>query len=269
MSFAGLDGALIALDVDGTLLRTDRTLAERTIEATRLAREAGAVLTLATGRHYCMVTDLLECLPAVDYCLSLNGAEVMGRAGETLHLVLLDAEVARDAIESIREAVPGAIFGLGLEGETRYEPGLEKVIILGGGPRNLVDDVVPLVVSGPRNVFVFHPDYRDNLEPLRRMCLEAVTPNGFDVVYSGLPMIELSPAGAGKDAALAWLAGQLGIERGRVVAFGDGLNDVEMIRWAGHGVAMGQAPVEVKEVAQVVTETNDTDGVAAWIEAHL
>ncbi len=74
--------------------------------------------------------------------------------------------------------------------------------------------------------------------------------------------LDLAPDGVSKASALADVAERLGVDRGNVLAIGDGRNDIEMIRWAGRGVAMGQAPLEVQEAADDVTETVDNDGVA-------
>jgi hydroxymethylpyrimidine pyrophosphatase-like HAD family hydrolase len=101
------------------------------------------------------------------------------------------------------------------------------------------------------------------------LCLRALPVEGLEVTYSGLPMIEIVPPGSGKDAGLAWLANHLGISNDRVVAFGDGLNDLGMLRWAGTGVAMGQAPAAVMKCADEVTTSNDDDGVAQWLEERF
>ena len=82
-------------------------------------------------------------------------------------------------------------------------------------------------------------------------------------------MIEVVPPGSGKDAGLARLAHGLGIARSEVVAFGDGLNDLAMLRWAGLGVAMAQAPSTVRRAADTVTRSNADDGIAHWIELML
>ena len=92
---------------------------------------------------------------------------------------------------------------------------------------------------------------------------------GLDLAYSGLPMLEIVPPGAGKDAGLAWLASHLGVAAERVVAFGDGLNDLAMLRWAGTGVAMGQASEVVIDAADETTAPVDDGGVAPWINSRL
>ena len=92
---------------------------------------------------------------------------------------------------------------------------------------------------------------------------------GFEATLSGAPFVEVMAEGVTKATGLARLCAHLGIDRADVVAFGDALNDVEMLRWAGHGVAMGHAAPEVVDAADETGSTNDQDGVAQVIERLL
>ena len=97
-----------------------------------------------------------------------------------------------------------------------------------------------------------------------------VVPPGVHVSPSGLPgSIELTAPGVHKGSAVAHLCERLGVEQRDVVAFGDGLNDHEMLAWAGQGVAMGNAEAETKAIADEVTASNDDDGVAVVVERLL
>ena len=89
------------------------------------------------------------------------------------------------------------------------------------------------------------------------------------VTTSGVPMLEISPAGVTKDSGLALLCEHLGVDRADVVAFGDGANDVEMLTWAGTSWAVGNAVAQAKEAADHVAESNDDDGVAQIVEGLL
>ena len=75
--------------------------------------------------------------------------------------------------------------------------------------------------------------------------------------------MEVAAAGISKRSALEWIAAQIGVDAAQTIAFGDMPNDTEMLTWAGHGVAMGNAEESLKEIADEVTLTNDEDGVAA------
>ena len=100
--------------------------------------------------------------------------------------------------------------------------------------------------------------------------IAALVPSGIDVSPSGLPgSVELTAPGVHKGSGVVRLCQLLGIERQQVVAFGDGLNDHEMLMWAGHGVAMGNAADVTKAVADEVTASNNRDGVAIVVERLL
>jgi hydroxymethylpyrimidine pyrophosphatase-like HAD family hydrolase len=267
--FDGLHGSLVALDVDGTLLRSDGSVGHRTLAALDQARDAGATLTLATGRDWAAVRDLLATVPAVEYCLCVNGTEVVTRAGDVLHAEELDADVARAAVVALREALPGVAIGVGIGGELVGEPLIGQLLPDGVGDVIEVADVLTALGPAMRDLVVFHPDYRHDVEGLHRLCLAALPVEGLEVAFSGLPMIEIVPPGAGKDAGMAWLANHLAIPNHRVIAFGDGLNDLSMLRWAGTGVAMGHSGEAVVASADEVTASNDDEGIAVWIETRL
>ena len=88
----------------------------------------------------------------------------------------------------------------------------------------------------------------------------------FNAVTGGINNIEISDSAATKGDAMMWLAERLGIDREQIVTFGDSENDITMIKMAGTGVAMGNALDEVKAAADAVTQTNDDDGVAIYLE---
>lgn len=269
MSLRGLAGALLAIDVDGTLLRSDGSLAGRTVDALTRARDAGAVLSLATGRDLDAVRDLLTELHPVQYSLCVNGTEIVDREGRVLHAEVLDRTAAAAAVQALRLAVPGVAIGVGVDGTLVGESGIAELLPDGVGHVAVVDDALDALAADMRDLVVFHPDYAHDVHALHDHCVRALAELDLDVAYSGLPMIEVVPPGAGKDTGAAWLADHLGIDHGRVVAFGDGLNDLSMLRWAGVGVAMGQASAVVLEAADEVTESNDADGLARWIETRL
>ncbi len=263
-------GWLIALDVDGTLLRSDGTVSSRTVDCLAAARARGATLSLATGRDWFAVEDLLARLTAVDYALCVNGIEVFTRTGEELYAASLDVELAREVVRMLREALPGVLIGAGFAGELVAEPGIAEAMPPGAGDAVVtVADVAEVIGPGVRDLVVSHHELAQDLDRFHALCVDALPIDGIDVAFTGLPMIEIVPPGAGKHAGLAWLSSHLGIDPERVLAFGDGLNDVSMLRWAGIGVAMGDAPELVRAAADHVTGASDEDGLAVWLERHL
>lgn len=266
---ASLSGKLLALDVDGTLLRRDGSLSGRTVEAVTAAAEVGAVLTLATGRDWAAVRDLLARLEAVQYSLCINGIEVFRADGYELHATELDPRAAVEAVHALRDAIPGVAIGAGVRGDLVGEPAINDTMPEGVADTVVVDDIVAVIGPGVRDLVIYHPDHARDLDAFHATVSAVVPTDRLDVAFTGLPMIELVPPGSGKDRGLAWLADHVGIARVDVVAFGDGLNDLSMLRWAGHGVAMGHAPDAVRQVADEVTLGNDDDGLAVWIERRL
>jgi len=264
-----LAGKLIALDVDGTLVRGDGTVSDRTAAAVTTAREAGAVVTLATGRDWHAVAGLLNDHRAIEYSLCVNGIEVFRADGHELFAAELDPTVARRAVRILRDAIPGIAIGAGIRGELIGEPLINETMPEGVANVSVVDDILSVLGAGLRDLVLYHPEHRDDLDTFHSHCRSALPAEGLDVAFTGLPMIEIVPPGSGKDAGLAWLADHLQIERPDVVAFGDGLNDLAMLAWAGLGVAMGQAPAAVRDAADTVTASNADDGIAEWIEAAL
>lgn len=265
----GLAGKLLAIDVDGTLLRSDGSLSHRTAEALGLAADAGAVLTLATGRDWQAVAPLLDDLTSISYSLCINGIEVFRADGFELYAKELGADVARRAVHALRAALPDVALGAGVGGDLVAEPAVLEAMPPGVAGGVLVTDILEALGGGVRDLVVHHPELEGDLDELHRRCCDALGFDGVEVAFTGLPMIEIIPPGAGKHTGLAWLAAHLGVERSDVIAVGDGLNDVAMLRWAGHGVAMAQASSVVVAAADDVAPANDADGLAQWIETRL
>lgn len=263
------EGKLIALDVDGTILREDGTISARMAEAAEKAAEAGATLTLATGRDWNAVVSILAQLEAVSYALTINGIECFTRDGTELHAFELDAEIARDAIEAVRAGVPGCSIGIGINGELVGEEGIAPAFDLDIADIRYVPDVLDEVAAGLRDIIIYHPDLSQDLEMMFSLVEACLPSEGIQVAYTGLDMVELVPPGCGKHTGLDWLSTHLGIAQADVIAFGDGMNDLTMLGWAGTGVAMGHAVKDVRKAADEETLSNVEGGVAHWIEQRL
>ena len=238
-----MNGSLVALDVDGTLLGRDGSITPRTIEAVEAVARAGAVVALATGRDWHAVTGLLEQLPSVSYSICINGIEIFDRHGVELWAGALDHEAATRAVDVLRAAIPGLAVGAGINGDLVGEADLHAAMPPGLAETIIVDDIVHHLRPGLRDLVLYHPELSHDLDRFYDSVVALLDGHHeLQVAYTGLPMIELTPPGAGKHAGLAWLADHLGIDRSAVIAIGDGRNDITMLEWAGIGVAMGQAP---------------------------
>ena len=257
--------ALLAVDVDGTLLTTKGTLSRRTREALHAADRAGWHVALVTGRPLPYVLPIVEQLGIGEYVVAANGATVAEiGSGTVLYQASLPGRLVLDALARARPAFPG----LGLAATTsrgfHAEPGFDRLAPLSKADAIEVSDASPHPDDAVHNAVLFVLD-ADTWDVLARVA--AVLPDGVDVSPSGLPgSVELTPPGVHKGSGIAHLCERLGVDRRDVVAFGDGLNDHEMLRWAGRGVAMGNADPATKAVADEVTASNDDDGVAVVIE---
>lgn len=257
----------MAVDLDGTLLRSDRTVSDRTVAALRLAETAGARVVLVTGRPPRFVTALAERTGGHETVICGNGGLVWDLAtGTAVSVDGIEPELVLEVAGAVRAQVPGVLFALeqvrGISRESDW-PTLDAAHDSGariGALADLVDaPVVKLLVRGPAgtDVAALHQVVAD------------VAAGRVEVTWSvpgDIPLVEVSARGVDKGTALARLATGLGVDAADAVAFGDMPNDVAMLRWAGTGVAMGQAHPDLLAVADRVTASNDEDGVALVLE---
>ncbi len=266
-----LEGKLLAFDVDGTLLNSRGELTKRTISSLLAAKEAGAVTALATGRDWGALTNLLKQLPGMEFALCTNGTEIYDHSGELIYARQISVETAKELVKAIRDRINGVAIGAGINKGMIGEP--EVVNAMPPGleiPQDqIVDDIVSALKPAIRDLVIYHQDYVHRLDQLFSAIVDVC--NGFDVAvqYSGLPMMELLPTGSGKGTALTWLAKHVKIKQENVIAFGDGLNDLSMLEWAGTGIAMGQSESRVQGSANLVIGTCEEEGVAQWLEAQI
>ena len=267
---ADVDGfapRLVALDIDGTLFANEpstglveETISPAVVEAIRRAYAAGAHVVMATGRSTFGITHVWDQLG-----LPLNGAKVLTVASngsvtfryppvEVRSTVTFDAS---DIVRMLMAEVPHAAVaveevGVGYrlnrpfpDGEISGEMVLQTVEELVAKP------VTRVIIRDP------HSSEEEFVELAEKLGL-----SGTNYFIGWTAWLDIAPEGISKASALADVAGELGVDQADVLAIGDGRNDIEMLRWAGRGVAMGQSPLEVQEAADDVTETVVNDGVA-------
>lgn len=185
---------------------------------------------------------------------------------EIVRQVTCSLEDAQWAGHSIRGAISDAGLAVDhVDGDQTWEHGLHTRV-----PKDpigaQVSDAVATIDGEVRKLLAWSDTVLlDDLYGIVRPLLA----NRLDVTYSGLPFVEVGPFGVSKATALADLAESHGVALSDTVVFGDARNDHEMLQWAGTGVAMGNADDETKGLADVVTESNNNDGVAVYIERLL
>lgn len=250
----------VASDLDGTLLGIDGLLSPRTVEAVRKLQQAGYRFILATARPVPDALNLARQLGTADPLICQNGAIVYSQelAG-VISRNLLHWRVVRRVVEIVRDADSGATIAIDYPRQRLTDPNW-------GGP----------VGRLPAQAGLWHisPDLVDRryaacvlVRSVNEALLQALNCISSITVTSSLSgLVEISRDGVHKGAALAWLCGELGFALDEVIAFGDMPNDTEMLRAVGIGVAMGNAERNVKDQADIVTESNAEDGVALVLE---
>ncbi len=257
---------LVVSDIDGTLVRDDKTLSERTVEAVARAREAGIAFTLISARPPSGLGPLVEALGLDGPVGAFNGGTLFEPDGTIVEAHRLDPEDARRAVTLLDEAgVPVWLFADGLwiardadgpygdleRRATRQEP------TLADGFEAWFDRTDKVV------------GVSDDLALVARM--ERVVGDALgasaNVVRSQPYFLDVTTAVANKGAGVVALAGAAGIALRYTAAIGDMPNDVPMFAEVALSVAMGQAPEEVRSRARFVTASNAQDGVARFLDA--
>jgi Cof subfamily protein (haloacid dehalogenase superfamily) len=255
---------LVASDLDGTLLRSDGTLSERTRAALRGVREAGAHVVLVSARPLMWMREIAAEAGASDLVICCNGAVVHDLAADRpLWHDALPSQAATAIVRALRQAAPGVAFACERGDIQIREPAYQPLWVTPDmHPRT---DALEFVREPVSKLVAQHP----RLAQVELYELALAHGDVASVTYSGESLIEISAAGVTKAFALERLCALLEIERGDVVAFGDMPNDAAMLAWAGHGVAVGNAHPVAVAAADEVTASNDADGVALVLERLL
>jgi Cof subfamily protein (haloacid dehalogenase superfamily) len=256
---------LFATDLDGTLLRHDGTVSDRTRAALAAVEASGRTFVLVTGRPPRWMPPVVDETGHTGLALCANGAVVFDLATErVVQEHLIDPEVGVEAVRAIRDALPDVVFAVersgarGLGREEAYAPGYAPL------GEVLVAEVDDLLAEPVTKLLARHDDM-DPDEMLARV--REVVGDLVEVTHSSTRgLMEISASGVSKAVALSRLADELGVPADEVVAFGDMPNDLAMLRWAGHGVAVANAHPDVLRVADEVVASNLDDGVASVLE---
>ena len=253
---------MVATDLDGTLIRSDGTVSARTRRALRRVREQGGTVVFVTGRPIRVMADVVAQTSVTGIAVCANGALVYDLdAQETINHHVLDSGAALRLGLAIREIVPDVAFAVESGLKFGREPGFRS---MWPDPRELVADLAELLVALPPIKLLV----RRGGEPLADVYEKVVAMAGTEaaVTRSTETLIEIAGAGVSKAVALAEVATARGVSPAEVVAFGDMLNDLPMLAWAGHAVAVANAHPEVLAAADEITASNDDDGVALVLE---
>ena len=263
---------LVATDLDGTLLRSDKSISARTANAMRAAENAGITVVWATARARQSVQVFAEQAQFTGMALCANVAVVLdlGDGGRVIRTHPMSGSLAALSIGRIREAIPDVYFAL--VGADRFvaERQYAALSCFDEHHRSIDEmelaDALGEIDDAFVKIVVRHPQISatELYEKLRLMDLADL-----ELTHSLAPFVEISAAGISKAFALAALAEEMGIAADQVAAIGDALNDVAMLEWAGAAIAPANALPEVRALSTRVVPSNDEDGVATYLESLL
>jgi Cof subfamily protein (haloacid dehalogenase superfamily) len=262
--------ALIACDVDGTLITDDETVTPRTRNAVRAAVDGGAQFILATGRPPRWVRPVVDELGFAPMAVCANGAVIYDPASDrVVSARTLSVEILAALAEIATRVIPGAGLAVERVGSAHdtatpqfvSSPGYEHAWL---NPENTEVSIEDLLSAPAVKLLIRKTGARS-----ADMAAELAGHIGIegDITYStNNGLIEIVPLGISKATGIAEIARPRGITDDDVVAFGDMPNDVPMLLRAGHGVAMGNAHADAVAAADEVTTPNTDDGVARVLE---
>lgn len=265
---------LVVSDLDGTLLNSKERVSTRMRQAVGTMLHHGTVFSIATGRPARWVLPVIEQLPVQPMCVCANGAVVYdSNSDRIIRARELEPSTLRTVMDSLKKNIEGtpleaAGFAVERVGSSAFDrqdelfcvtPSYDHIWLAEAHSVMTEEELIaqPAVKMLVRNTSISSQELLAHIQP-------RLDPQVVHATFSwpgGL--VELSAPGVSKKTALEWIASQVGVAAHEAVAFGDMPNDLEMLRWAGLGVAMGNAHEQVKAAADLITASNNDDGVAA------
>lgn len=271
---------LIAIDIDGTLLTTQRTITPRTSRAIDAAVAAGVCVVLCTGRSLHSGHQIAEQVNRAAHLVFHSGALILERLnGPVLRAINMSRDLARTLVAFLKaegydplvyDPVPESRHYFYERDRTPNE--WRRRYIEGSAGRGLlVPDLLETIRQDPAQVAV--AGLREDMELLYTRLTHRWPHIGVIRSRSTLVdeywFLELTPPEVSKARALAFLGKRYAVVPKEMIAVGDNYNDLDMIEYAGLGVAVGNAPDDVRAVADVIAPANDEEGVAHIIEEYL
>lgn len=260
---------MITIDLDGTLLRSDGSVSDRTVRTLQAARDKGVVVAIATGRMYQTARPYGERLNLGDSPLLLFAGGLIEtlESKKILFQQAIPQQTAQELVDLAREQ--------GWQMQTYIDDVLRaarddewirdyerithsKACICGDDFYHVQGDCNKLLSRGGHDDLV-----------ARKALIEKTFPGRFNVLFSAPTFLEIMPQGVDKGEGIRRLGELYGIGTDEIMALGDSQNDLDMLKAAGFPVAMANAAEEVKAAAAYVTASNDDDGVAAAVEKFV
>lgn len=261
---------LVAMDLDDTLLRDDWTISPRVVKAIQKAQAQGVKMTIATGRMPISTRPYAEQLGVDVPVITYHGAMIQQvLSGDILFRRVIPSALAAEIVQNVSErGVHAQVYLKDRVVAQELNEWSQAYARIASVPIEKED--LSILLSQEREgvekiLLIAEEADLDQLAPsLKQRYGEKV-----HITKSKPSFLEILDGSVNKGIALAALAARFGIVREEIMAIGDSFNDLEMIKYAGIGVAMGNARLEIKEWADVVTASNEEDGVAEAIEGYV
>jgi hydroxymethylpyrimidine pyrophosphatase-like HAD family hydrolase len=259
---------LVATDLDGTIVRSDGTISDRTAKALAQAEDAGIAVVLVTGRPPRWIAPVAEATGHHGVVICSNGAIIYDlHVGRIVESFLIPSSTVAQVVDILRNAMPE----LGFAVETGTD--VFKTAGYHSGWAMNPDPVLPslpldeVIANDAAKLLAAHPtmDVDDLLGVVRPLVAHLVEPTH----SNGRGLVEMGALGVSKATTLARYAAELGTEPAQVLAFGDMPNDLPMLAWAGTAYAVANAHPLVLAAVDRTTKSNDDDGVAIVLESLL
>ncbi len=268
-----MDYKLLALDLDDTLLDESFEISSRNMKALEEAAKQGIMITIATGRMFRSALPYADKLGVELPLITYHGALVKEASGAKR--VLRQRKVPKKfALEILRFGeAEGFHFNLYLNDKlyvkeenenTRYYQWIASIPLEVVGE---LADFLEQVQDEPTKLSVINRESR-RLQELQKI-FQGKYASELSVLQSRPDFLEITHREATKGQALKFLTERENLSSSQVIAIGDSYNDIDMLQYAGMGVAMGNAPLDVQQAADVIVETNTEDGVALFLEKYI
>lgn len=267
---------LICVDMDGTLLNSEKEISERTLEAIKKAHDKGVKVVVATGRIFVSASYYGDIIGVKAPIIASNGAYVREKDKEKAiyeeYLDRKECELILSILEKYK-IIPHyystdtiysgelAYSSLAYKNANKNLPKNRQVTI------EIIKKWKEFFETEPRLIKTMAMD--DDGEKIKKAKEEFISLNKFQVVSSLDSSFEIMPRGTSKGNAVRKLCEYYEIPREEVIAIGDNENDISMLEYAGLGVAMGNAEEKVKNIADYITTSNNEDGVGRVIEKFV
>ena len=260
------DGILICTDLDGTLLRNDKTISDENREAIEYFKREGGYFTFVTGRMYFTARRLYDMVKPNAPIGCINGGGIYDYEQEKYLWSMILPEGAKELVGAVYDAVPSAGIQMNAldaiyfcrDNDAMYHFRKRTGATFLQGDYRTIDVPVGKVVFGDED--------ENNILKIAEVLNNHPRTAEFDYIRSEKTLYEILPKGSSKGNLLPRLAAILGVDMARTIAVGDYNNDVSMIKMAGVGIAVANATAEAKAAADYVTVSNEEHAIAKIIE---